>query len=93
MKLDLRSEAAVQGTCDGITKDLYEANTLEVFAIPLWYQNYCLPGAIVGERTITKRYLHYGNHLKPLGGVRLLLTCCLLNTLTGVLHSHVRRPP
>ena len=93
MELDCRSEMSVQELCDSLHRELYEANPSEVSAIPLWYQNYCLSGALSGERTISERCLHYGNHLYTMGGFRLLLPCRLLKPLMESFRSHNRWDP
>ena len=84
MELDFRSETAVQEPCDGITKDLYKVNPLEVSAFPLWCHNYRLSGTLVGDIPVAECCLYYGDHLHPLGGDRLLLSRHLLKPLLEV---------
>ena len=88
MERDGCREPSVQKAGDSLPKDLYQDNPPEVSDRPLGNQDDCLPYALLGQRPIMERFLHYGDNLLTVGGVRCVVPCGLMQPLAEVFQLH-----
>ena len=87
MELDGFREPLVQKAGDSLPKYLDQDNPPEVSARPLGNQDDCLSCALLGQRPITERCLHYGDKILTVGGVRCVVPCGLMQPLAEVFRS------
>ena len=67
---------------------LHQSNPPEVSSSPLWYQGNRLPRTFLGQRPIMERYLHDGNDLLTVSGIRCVVLSRSSQPLLGVFRSH-----
>ena len=88
LKLDVWRESAVQEAGNCLPHYLHQNNTLEVSACYLGNQDDFMSRSILGHRPIRERFLHNGNYLHPVGGIRCVVPIGRNQPLVDVFRSH-----